>query len=216
MHLPLLNRLRKRLHMDIALLQDEVVDIVYSIAPDAVLHGGTAVWRCFSGNRFSEDLDFYLPTAPNNFRERFSSELRSRGLSLLKFKRTGSTVFSKVSNGTVEVRFEASFRKPPGFEPRQFERADGSFMGVFTPTPEDLVLEKIAAFGNRRLVRDAYDLFILTSEAGLGSAALKKLASFSQSPPEPVDEKSLRTVVFSGAVPSFGQIVSALKRRSRT
>lgn len=215
MRLPLLNGLHKRLHMDIALLQDEVVDVVYSIAPNAVLHGGTAVWRCFSGNRFSEDLDFYLPAAGKDFGERFAAELRSRGLSLPKFKKTSSTIFSKVSNGAVEVRFEASFRKPRSFESRQFERADGSFMGVFTPPVEELVLEKIAAYGNRKLIRDAYDLFILTSEASLGSGALKKLSAFSENPPEPADEKSLRAVVFSGAVPSFRQVVSALKRRAR-
>ena len=214
MRLPLLNRLRKRLHMDIALLQDEVVDIVYSLAPNAVLHGGTAIWRCFSGNRFSEDLDFYLPAAGKDFGERFAAGLRSRGLSLLKFKRTESTIFSKVSNGAVEVRFEAAFRSPRSFEPRRFERADGSFMSVFTPAAEELVMEKIAAYGNRLLVRDAYDLFVLSHEASLGADALKKLATFSESPPMPVDEKSLRAVVFSGAVPSFGQIVAALKTRA--
>ena len=28
--------------------------------PNAILHGGTAIWRIYSGKRFSEDLDLYL------------------------------------------------------------------------------------------------------------------------------------------------------------
>ncbi|MFH1246948.1 MAG: nucleotidyl transferase AbiEii/AbiGii toxin family protein, partial [Candidatus Micrarchaeota archaeon] len=60
MNFPLANKLKKRLHLETATLQDEVVDLIYSIS-SPVLHGGTAIWRCYAGNRFSEDLDFYMP-----------------------------------------------------------------------------------------------------------------------------------------------------------
>ena len=45
----------------LAELQDEVIDIIYNrVEPDATLYGGTAIWRCYGGNRFSEDIDIYL------------------------------------------------------------------------------------------------------------------------------------------------------------
>ena len=84
MAIVLFNRLKKKLHREIALLQDELIDIIYSIEPNAVLHGGTAIWRCFQGNRFSEDLDFYL-TPSKNFKETFFNACKARYLTLLMF-----------------------------------------------------------------------------------------------------------------------------------
>lgn len=212
MRIPLFNRLRKRIHVETALLQDEVVDIIYMVSPKAVLHGGTAVWRCYAGNRFSEDLDFYISLS-KSFRDRFAKALESRGLSLLKFKQTENVVFSKVSNGTVEVRFEASFRKPKAVEPRPFERVDGSFTNVFTLPAEQLLLEKAEAFSNRRLVRDLYDVFMLSSMLKPNKRLSKKVISLVGKGKKPLDEKNLQAIVFSGAVPSFEQMLLAIKRR---
>jgi len=212
MRVALFNRLRKQLHRDIALLQDEVVDVVYSVAPKAVLHGGTAVWRCYQGNRFSDDLDFYASNV-SGFKEAFSNELSSRGLQLLKFKKTASTVFSKVSNGSVEVRVEVSSRKPKGVVAASFERADGSFISVFTLSPEELLLEKATAFGNRRLVRDVYDVYLLSNIANHSGKMDSKVCGFLKRARKPLDEKNLRVIVFSGAVPSFEQMLLVLKRR---
>lgn len=212
MRIPLFNRLKKRIHVEIAMLQDEVVDIAYSASPKAVLHGGTAVWRCYSGNRFSEDLDFYL-SADEKFRKAFVNGLESRGLALLKYKKSKTTLFSKISNGRAEIRFEAAFRKPKCFEARAFERADGTFMSVFTLPPESLILEKAEAYSARRLARDIYDIYMLSSLAETGKKTGAKMCSFLKKIPKPVDEKNLRTIVFSGAVPSFEQMLAALKRR---
>jgi len=212
MRIPLFNRLGKRIHVETALLQDEVVDIVYKLLPKAVLHGGTAVWRCYAGNRFSEGLDFYI-SLNNTFRDDFANALESRGLSLLKFKKTRNTIFSKVSNGTVEVRFEASFRKPAAVEARPFERVDGSFTSVFTLSPENLLLEKAEAYSNRRLVRDLYDVFVLSSMVESNKAFSKKVFLFVEKGRLPVDEKNLKAIVFSGAIPSFKQMSLAIKRR---
>ena len=45
----------------LAELQYEVIDIIYNrVEPDATLYGGTAIWRCYGGNRFSEDIHIYL------------------------------------------------------------------------------------------------------------------------------------------------------------
>ncbi len=43
MRIPLGKQLKKRSQIEVAILQDELVDIIYSIVDDAVLHGGTAI-----------------------------------------------------------------------------------------------------------------------------------------------------------------------------
>lgn len=212
MRIPLFNRLRKQFHREIAMLQDEVVEIVYALSPDAVLHGGTTVWRCYSGNRFSEDLDFYL-VPKEKFREQLKKTLESRGLFLLKYKKTKSTIFSKISNGTVEIRLEVAIRNIREFEPRPFERTDGSFIDVFTPSPEQLLLEKMEAYSNRKLIRDFYDIYTLSAIVSLDKKLSEKTLGFLEKAKKPLDEKNLKTIVFSGAIPSFEQMELAVKRR---
>ena len=212
MRIPLENKLKKRLHVEIGRLQDEVIDIVYSLEEKAVLHGGTALWRCYSGNRFSEDLDFYL-NADKKFEIEFKQKLESRGLQLLKYKKTANAVYSKISNGIVEVRFEAVLRKIKGFEVREYERIDGTFSNVFTLSAEKLLLEKLEAFKNRKLIRDLYDVFMLSSFVSENKNITSKVKDFLNKVPEPADEKNLKTIIFSGAVPSFDQMVNSLKRR---
>jgi hypothetical protein len=59
--IPLMNRLRKEYHKKVAYAQDLLVIELYSVIPDTVLHGGTVIWRCYGGNRFSEDIDAIIP-----------------------------------------------------------------------------------------------------------------------------------------------------------
>ncbi len=210
MRIPLEYRLKKRLHVEIGRLQDEVMDIVYLLEEKAVLHGGTALWRCYAGNRFSEDLDFYLK-ADEKFRKEFERKLKSRGLKLLKYKKTENAVYSKISDGNVEVRFEAALRKAKGFEVKEYERIDGTYSNVFTLPAEKLLEEKIQAYLNRKLIRDLYDVFMLSSFV----ENKKEIKEFLKKVPEPIDEKNLKIIVFSGAVPSFEQMVLALKRRAK-
>ncbi|MBI5046710.1 nucleotidyl transferase AbiEii/AbiGii toxin family protein, partial [Candidatus Micrarchaeota archaeon] len=138
MKIPLLNQLKKRIHIDLAALQDEVAEIVYELEPTAVLHGGTAIWRCYGGNRFSEDLDFYSKS------ERLVHELEAKVIShhlvLTKFKKTDNVIFSKISNGTVDVRLEISLRLPNKKIAAEYVRLDGTFMSVLTISPEDLIM----------------------------------------------------------------------------
>ena len=64
MRIPLANQLKKRQQVETAFLQDEIIRLVYLTTEEMVLHGGTAIWRCYSGKRFSEDLDLYSSTFP--------------------------------------------------------------------------------------------------------------------------------------------------------
>ncbi|MFH1751880.1 MAG: nucleotidyl transferase AbiEii/AbiGii toxin family protein [archaeon] len=209
MKMTLFNKLKKNAHRKIALLQDELVDIVYNISDKAVFNGGTAIWRCYSGNRFSEDLDFYF-RPEENFKKDFVLELNSRGLELLKYKKTENTVFAKISNGETIVRLELAFREKEHIV-KTYEKADGTRINVFVLSPENLLSEKMSAYNNRKLIRDIYDVYFLSSIV-TDVKINAKLKEFLKKPVKPVDEKNLKTIVFSGAIPSFQQMINSLKR----
>jgi hypothetical protein len=52
--LPLVKKLKKKIHRAIALAQDIIVLEIYEKSPSAVIHGGTAIWRCYGSNRFQK------------------------------------------------------------------------------------------------------------------------------------------------------------------
>jgi len=212
MRIPLAKRLRKRLHLEVAMLQDEAVDILYSMASSGklVFHGGTAIWRCYGGSRFSEDLDFYANPGPG-FEGDLRAALQARGLQLLKFKAAPSVFFSKISNGQVEVKLELTPRSPAGKRIlAKYEKTDGSYSDIYSLSPEGLIVEKMDAYRSRRYIRDIYDIFHLSS---LVERPPQGIGQFLTSLQPPVDEKNLRTIVYSGLAPSFAEMVDALKRR---
>jgi len=209
MKLPLEKRLRKKLHVDIALLQDELVELLYSIAQNLVLHGGTAIWRCYKGNRFSEDLDFYGKLDEALFKEK----LKERNLTIKKFKRTKNLIFSKICCNNAEVRIEINMAK---YVKRKvvagYEKVDGSFIDVYTLSVDDLIDEKIDAYLHRRFIRDLYDIYHLVRTFDVSPETKKKLSKFFPKIKKPVDEKILKSIVYSGAVPSFNAMVKYLER----
>lgn len=207
MKIPLLNRLRRQAHKDVALLQDELVEIIYSFFLDCkpVFHGGTAIWRCYAGNRFSEDLDFYAKPA-GDFKQRFLAKAGERGLTVAKFKETQNLVFCKVSDGKAEVRLEINKQGKKGAA-GEYEKADGGFLTIFVLSASELLKEKMLAYENRRFIRDVYDVYHLAQNAGVDDAALKK---FVASLKPPLDEENLQVIVYSGVAPSFKQIKERL------
>ena len=110
MKIPLANQLKKKQQVEISILQDEMIRIVYNITEDSVLHGGTSVWRCYSGKRFSEDLDFYSMSFPDRV-DKFRREISAAGLSITKLKDTGNVIFSQINDGRVEVRLEINHKR---------------------------------------------------------------------------------------------------------
>lgn len=212
MIIPLEKRLRKSMHVEIARLQDEIVEMLYSIENELVVHGGTAIWRCYGGNRFSEDLDFYCRNIARIERH-FREKIEGRGLTILKFKKTKNLIFCKVSDGNIEIRVEINYAARVRSVLRPYEKTDGSFMDVLTLSAEDLILEKTNAYGQRRFIRDIYDVFhlmkYLKDEERVRPEMLKLLSALQP----PVDEKNLKAVVYSGKIPSFSQMADYLKGR---
>ncbi len=109
--LPLSSKLKKRVHRSIALAQDLLTIEVYRQFPRAVMHGGTAIWRCYNSNRFSEDVDFYLPSNTGTATlQDLRQGLSSKNLAAEKFKKTNGTLFAKLSYTGTTVRLEAIFK----------------------------------------------------------------------------------------------------------
>ena len=96
---------------------------------------------------------------------------------------------------------------------RSYEKADGSFMDVLTLAPEDLLLEKIDAYRNRRFIRDIYDVYHLSNYVKDEKMVKTSVLGLLESLAPPIDEENLKAIVYAGNIPSFGQIVEALKRR---
>jgi predicted nucleotidyltransferase component of viral defense system len=216
MKITLFNRLKKQQHKDIAILQDELVEIVYSIFPDIVFHGGTSIWRCFKGNRFSEDIDLYYYET-KDFENKLKQAILSNNLNLLKFKKTENVIFAKISNTKVEVRLEIRLldKSNPIFKNKtinQYEKIDGSSITIFSLSSEDLIIEKAQAYKNRKLIRDIYDVYFLMNKVNLSIIQEKKLKEIIELWQKPEDEKNLKTIVYAGAVPSFDQLLLQIKR----
>ncbi|HII53587.1 TPA: nucleotidyl transferase AbiEii/AbiGii toxin family protein [Candidatus Micrarchaeota archaeon] len=209
MIIPLHKRLRKRMHTEIALLQDELIELLYAIDNRLVLHGGTAIWRCYGGNRFSEDLNFYCKDT-HRIEKFFIEKVKEQNLEVLKFKKTENLIFCKVSNGNTIARVEINFAAGKKAIASPYERTDGTFMDVLTLTEGKLILEKMEAYKNRRFIRDMYDIYHLSNYTQADSKVMRK---FLDSIPQPVDEKNLKTLVYSGAIPTFRQMLDSLKRR---
>jgi predicted nucleotidyltransferase component of viral defense system len=210
--LPLDKRLKKRLHRNVALAQDILIMEVYNSFPQAVIHGGTALWRCYGSNRFSEDVDIYLPISARkeSFRSLLDGLVR-KGFIIEKFKKTGSSIFSKYSYLGVVVRLEAVFKKVEATVLREFEMIDGTFILVNTLKPEEMLEEKIRTYFERRKVRDLYDVFFLTrtvEKERVRGSALKLIEKFTT----PVDEKELKALIISGSIPEAEEMLESVKR----
>jgi predicted nucleotidyltransferase component of viral defense system len=204
--------LKRQAQVHLAELQDEIIDILYAIDPDAVLHGGTAIWRCLQGNRFSENIDCYS-LAGKNFKAKLEAELKKRDLVLKKFKESENTIFSKISNGQTEISLEVSKRKSPEKIQASFEKSDGSSTEIFTLSTEGFIIEKTEAFLHRRLIRDLYDIWFLASKAEKIEKSRKALEKLGKNYKEPVDEKNLKTIVFLGIAPPAKAMLEKILQR---
>ena len=211
MKIPLEKKLRKRAHIELAMLQDEVMDMLFSICTNSelVLHGGTALWRCYGGIRFSEDLDFYS-SFEDDFEERLSKEIERRGLTLLKFKKAPYVVYSKITNNQTIVKLEISKNEPPGKILKEYEKVDGSYIDIYTLSPQDLIKEKMNAYLTRKYIRDIYDVYFLST---LIEGNVPEVADSLKELPKPIDEENLKTLIYSGVAPTFQEIVMKLRRR---
>ena len=196
--------------LKIASLQDYIIDLIYDrIQPEALLYGGTAIWRCFGGMRFSEDIDIYMELAA------FEELIGSLAKYDLKLIWTDPDLPSRVRIARKDT--DILLASKPGFsenEIRSYLRIDGTvkIINVFSPT--ELVIRKIEAYQGRRYVRDIYDLFILTKWLERSDYVVRsKLSSFLNNLARPIDEEVLPALLYAGPRNlNFDNMTEYLKR----
>ncbi len=211
--IPLILKLKKQAHKNIAAAQDMIIKELYAVFDKAVLHGGTSIWRCYGGNRFSEDIDVYIPNDQEMIDLLFEN-LKKEGFVVHKKKVTQKSLYSSMELNRTIVRFEALFKKPiPKGMIKEYETANGNITAVYTLAPEELIKEKIQAYINRLRIRDLYDIFFLLRYVGDNGEILKDLRELILQFKKPIDEKGLRVLIVEGLVPDTESMLDFLKRK---
>lgn len=207
--IPLILKLKKLRHREVAKAQDLIIEELYAHFDRAVLHGGTAIWRCYKGNRFSEDIDVYLPRNRKAL-DTFFEGLRKRGFGVKKKKISERSLFSVLELNKVIVRVEAIFKEISG-SLKEYETAEGNLITVYTLRPEQLIQEKTNAYINRLKIRDLYDIFFLLRHVQNKEEVLPLLKLFVNKWKPPLDEKDLRVLIIEGIVPDCAQMLEYIK-----
>jgi len=208
--IPLILKLKRINHRKIAEAQDMIIKELYKVFDKAVLHGGTALWRCYEGNRFSEDVDVYIPRDIRKINLLFE-KFEKAGFKIIKKKIGENSIYSVLNfNGTL-VRFEVLFKKIRGFL-KEYAEINGSLMIVYTLTPEELIEEKLNTYLKRLKIRDLYDVFFLLRYVKIDEKIRKRLEHLIKNFKKPVDEQDLKIIIIEGLVPSIEDLFLRIKR----
>lgn len=203
-------RLKKKVQKDMAYAQDVVVEELYKFIPEAIIHGGTAIWRCYRGNRFSEDIDVYIPKNEEKINNFFKS-LSKKGFQIIKKRFKENSFYSELTFNNVSVRFEATFQTKK-FIFKRYETTESFFVNVYTLSPENLILEKIDAYLKRKKIRDLYDIYFLLNYVEEKKFVINSLKKLIKGFVNPEDEPNLKTILISGAVPNSKQLLGEIIR----
>jgi predicted nucleotidyltransferase component of viral defense system len=206
-----------------AILEDEIVDLVLNHYNNFVMHGGTSVWRCYGGNRFSRDVDFYsnLNTSEESIiQKQLHRLLIKNGYPVREEKYNSKTktlhVIFKGADATGKL--DITFAKTSSIVV-EYLRVDGAKRMIRALDPEALFNEKMDAYANKyekqnHEIHDLYDMVILKGKLNKPSEdTRRRLASFlsriKANPPK--DRKGLRQLLLSGITPSFSEMIGILE-----
>ena len=211
--IPLILKLKKQMHKEIALCQDMIIKDLYNVFNKAVLHGGTAIWRCYDGNRFSEDIDIYIPKDLDKIDLLFKN-FKKIGFKIEKKKITESALFSNLSLNKCIVRLEAIFKKNKGVL-KDYKTSDGNIITIYSLNPEELIKEKARAYLKRFKIRDLYDIFFLLKHVKNKKIILNDLNKLIKEFKKPVDEGELKILIIEGVIPNVSEILEYIKWESK-
>ncbi len=206
-----------------ALLEDALVDIVYDSFDNFVMHGGTAVWRCYGGNRFSRDVDFYANLDEQNesaFQKKIHKILIDKGYPIReeKYNRNTRTLHIIVKGNGTTGKLDITFAHAKG-DAVDYARIDGSKRIIYVLGPEELLNEKIETYiskfksGNSE-IHDIYDIMVLKDRVRIPrkktlDSLAKMLDIVENSPPK--NEKQLAGLILSGVSIPFNGIIKSLR-----
>ncbi len=209
-----------------ARLEDVLVSLLYDKYKGLVFHGGTAIWRCYSGNRFSRDIDFYLGAEKDKrtqYRE-FAGFLKDRGFTIKEKGYDGANgVMHFLVESTTKMKVDINLKRKEG-SPAEYVKVDGSRMVVLSLTPEELLEEKIDAYEDKLRgqksfrepeVQDLYDIYHLTTVIKSGRSKtvgrLRALVKEIENNPPP-NLRSLDHLILSGVAPTFDFMIGRIKK----
>lgn len=208
--IPLNLKLRKKTEREIAYAQDIIVGELYNFFSNAIIHGGTAIWRCYSGNRFSEDVDVYINRDLSKIEDFFKS-LEKKGFKIIKKRIKENSIYSELELNQTATRFEATFQnKKPFF--KKYETSESFFINVFALSPEDLIIEKVETYLKRRKIRDLYDIYFLLKYAENKKVVESHIKRLIENYQKPLDEKNLANIIIIGAIPSSDELLMEIRR----
>ncbi len=217
MNIPLMNSLQKRAQRDVALFQDVLIRIIYEIDNTIEIHGGTAIWRCYGGRRFSKDIDAYVSSQAkwNELKERIKTTSEKYNAKVIKLKDTGNLIFIELLLDNIYSEIDINYKKYYK-EPviKKYENLDGTFNEILTLPPEALIGEKIDAYNDRKLITDLYDMRILVDHAEIAKVGpqLKTFLSSLETPKDiKAQEARLKDLIYEGPVPSFVTLMTYIK-----
>jgi len=209
MEMPINLKLRKRMHKDIAYAQDILINELYKTFNNAIIHGGTAIWRCYKGNRFSEDVDVYIEKDKGKIEKLFES-LKRNGFKIIKKRIKENSLYSVLSLNNVIIRFEAIFKHEKSIL-KEYENSEGTLINVYTLTPEKLIEEKINTYLKRKRIRDLYDIFFLLRCADKGKIE-KNIKNLLANFRNPIDEGNLKAILISPPVPKAEEMLTYIEK----
>jgi len=211
---PLAKRLRKEYHRKVAYAQDLLVMEIYNVMSEVVLHGGTILWRCYGGNRFSEDIDAIIPVKyrDSDNIDVFRRRLLALGFKEGKFRVKERSIYARFMYSGVEVRFEAVFKDVDRYVPVEYEMVDGTYIYIYTLPVEEILVEKVDAYLSRRLVRDLYDIRLILDHVEdvekVRNAVIKLVENYIP----PIDEENLKLLIISGVAPTAQKLIGEIRR----
>lgn len=212
MDLPIINNLKQKRRKEIAQGQDLVVREIYNNPQKVVLHGGTAIWRCYEGNRFSQDLDFYFPPGLRSSLEELEHNLQETGVEVEKLKITRNSLYATLRYKERPIKFGGLFKKISKDITKQYKLVDGSSLVVNTLSPVDLLKEKVDAYLDRRKVRDLYDIYYLSGLVKEKEEIKELLSEFLERYQKPKNSYQLDSLIITGATPNTEDMLKELKR----
>ena len=207
-----------------AIIEDEIVDLVLKHYGGFVMHGGTAVWRCYGGNRFSRDVDFYSnlnASEESLFQKQFHKLLVESGYPIREEKYNNKTrTLHVIFKGAFTTgKLDITFAKANGIA-AEYQRVDGAKRIVLSLSAEALLNEKMDTYLDKYVrqnheIQDLYDMVVLKNRINKPTASTRnKLSAFlvriKDVPPK--DEKRLKQLIVSGVAPGFSDMIMLLER----
>lgn len=219
--------IRDESQLEKAKLEDLLVELLYYRYENLVFHGCTAIWRCYSGNRFCRDIDFYLSARTNEEKRRLFKDMENflKGFGFkIKEKVYGASTNTMhfLIEASAKMKIDINFAKKKG-TPIEYKKVDDSKLIVLSLTPLNLLEEKIDTYNDKLSgtsvyshpeIQDLYDIYYLVSLIKQpGNATIKRLSSLVQSIElkSPSNVRSLGHLILSGLPPSFDLMISKLK-----